>query len=58
MYINRMLLLVIAIVLIFFPAIDGWLSNSETALYRPYLPWLLVIVAAYWNQRARRSDDL
>jgi len=58
MYINRALLMVVGAVLIFFPAIEGWVSSSETAWYRPYLLWLLVIGAAYWNQRNRYPDDL
>jgi len=58
MYINRALLLVVGVVLIFFPTIEGWMTSSETAWYRPYLLWLLVIVAAYWNQRTRYPDEL
>ena len=58
MYINRAMLLVVGVVLIFFPAIEGWMTSSETAWYRPYLLWLLVIVAAYWNQRTRYPDEL
>lgn len=58
MYINRALLVVAGIVLIFFPAIEEWLINSPTAWYRPYQLWLLVIVAAYWNQRTRVTDEL
>jgi len=48
----------VGVVLIFFPAIEGWMVNSETAWYRPYLVWLMVIVAAYWNQRTRYPDEL
>jgi len=58
MYINRALLLVVGCVLIFFPAIEQWMIGSETAWYRPYLLWLLIIVAAYWNQRTRYTDEL
>ena len=58
MYINRALLLVVGVVIIFYPAIEGWMTSSETAWYRPYLLWLLVIVAAYWNQRTRYPDEL
>ncbi len=58
MYINRALLLVVGVVLIFFPAIEEWLFSSQTAWYRPYQLWLLIIVAAYWNQRSRYNDDL
>ena len=58
MYINRALLLVVGVVLIFFPVIEGWAVSSETAWHRPYLLWLMVIVAAYWNQRTRYPDEL
>ena len=58
MYINRALLLVVGVVLIFFPAIENWMVSSESAWYRPYLIWLMVIVAAYWNQRTRYPDEL
>ena len=58
MYINRFLLLVAGTFLIFFPAIESWIINSETAWYRPYQFWLLIVVAAYWNQRSRYPDEL
>lgn len=58
MYINRLLLLVIGAFLVFFPTIEIWIINSETAWYRPYLFWLLVVAAAYWNQRSRYPDEL
>ena len=58
MYINRLLLLVSGVVLIFFPAIESWMVSSDIAWYRPYQLWLLVVVAAYWNQRARYQDEL
>lgn len=58
MYINRALLLVIAVILVFLPAIEEWMLNSQTAWYRPYQLWLLAIVAAYWNQRKRYPNDL
>ena len=58
MYINRLLLLVAGAILIFFPAIESWVINPDTAWYRPYLLWLLVVLAAYWNQRSRYPDEL
>jgi uncharacterized membrane protein len=58
MYINRALLLVVGVVLIFFPAIEDWLFSSHTAWYRPYQLWLMIILAAYWNQRSRYTDEL
>jgi len=58
MYINRALLLVIGVVLIFLPAIESWMISSETYWYRPYQLWLLAVVAAWWNQRSRYTDEL
>ena len=58
MYINRALLLVVSIAFIFFPTIENWINSGGTAWYRPYQLWLLVIVAAYWNQRSRQTDEL
>ena len=58
MYINRALLLVVGVVLIFFPAVESWMVSYESTWYRPYLIWLMVIVAAYWNQRTRYPDEL
>ena len=58
MYINRALLLAFGVILIFLPTIEHWLFNPDTAWYRPYQLWLLAIVAAYWNQRKRSTDEL
>jgi hypothetical protein len=58
MYINRLLLLVAGIVLIFFPVIEDWIFSSATAWYRPYQVWLFIVVASYWNQRTSFPDEL
>jgi hypothetical protein len=58
MYINRALLLLLGLAFIFYPSIEGWLLNGSTAWHRPYQLWLLIIVAAYWNQRSRYPDEL
>jgi len=58
MYINRALLLVVGGVLIFFPALEEWAFNVETVWYRPYQLWLMIVVAAWWNQRTRYPDEL
>ena len=58
MYINRLLLLIAGVALIFFPAIQDWMISSETIWYRPYQLWLLVVIGAYWNQRSRFPDEL
>lgn len=58
MYINRALLLVVGAFMIFSPTITEWVFNSGTNWYRPYPLWLLIVVAAYWNQRSRYTDEL
>ncbi len=57
MYINRAILLVLAALLIFLPAIEEWALHSAGHWHRPYQLWLLVIVAAYWNQRSGSPDE-
>lgn len=58
MYINRTLITIFGVLLVFFPTIQEWLFNPDAPWYRPYQPWLLLILAAYWNQRTRLSDEL
>jgi uncharacterized membrane protein len=58
MYINRALLLIIGIALIFYPSIEEWLLSGDAAWHRPYQIWCLIIVAAYLNQRTRDPDEL
>ena len=58
MYINRALLLMVGIAFIFYPSIEGWFLSGDNAWHRPYQIWLLIIVAAYWNQRTRGPDEL
>ena len=57
MYINRLLLLAVGVFMIFSPAVENWVFHSGTAWYRPYPLWLLVVVAAYLNQRTRYPDE-
>lgn len=58
MYINRALILAISVFILFSPVVEIWVFNTEGAWYRPFELWLLVIVAAYWNQRSRYPDEL
>ena len=58
MYINRALLLMVVIAFLFFPMIEEWFSRSGAAWHRPYQLWVLIIIAAYWNQRSRGTDEL
>mgnify|MGYP001044046183 CR=1 FL=1 len=58
MYINRVLLLLVGILIIFYPTIEGWIMATDTVWYRPYQLWLVVILSSYWNQRSRYPDEL
>lgn len=58
MYINRSLLLLVGLLLIFYPSVEQWMVESPSQWYRPYQLWLLAIVLAYWNQRSRYPDEL
>jgi len=58
MYINRALLLLLGLALIFLPAVERWMWQSESEWYRPYLMWLAAVVAGWWNQRSRYPDEL
>ena len=58
MYINRTLLLGLALVLVSFPVIIDWLTSDYAARLRPYLVWSVSIVIAWWSQRSRHPDEL
>ncbi|MEM9256565.1 MAG: hypothetical protein AAGA91_14045 [Pseudomonadota bacterium] len=58
MYINRALLILVCLSLVFMPGLIDWLAESRTTWYRAYLLWLVIVVAAYWNQRSRYLDEL
>ena len=57
MYINRTLLLLLAIAIVFIPSAQEWVSSGGSAWYRPFLIWAVIVAAAYWNQRKSYSDD-
>ncbi len=58
MYMNRAIVLLLGLALIFMPAIEEWLWHDETAWYRPHLLWLAAVAASWWNQRSRFPDEL
>ena len=58
MYINRTLLFLLALAIIFIPTAQEWISSGGTAWYRPYLLWAGVIALAWWNMRKSYGDDL
>ena len=58
MYINRTLLFLLALTIIFIPTAQEWITGGGTAWYRPYILWALVIAVAWWNMRKSYGDDL
>ncbi len=58
MYIDRTLLLLLAIAVVFIPTAQEWVTSGGTAWYRPYLIWLFITGLAWWNQRKSYGDDL
>ncbi len=57
MYINRALLALLVLFLVFLPLIDHWVWQTDSAWYRPYLLWLAAVLAAWWNQRSRYRNE-
>jgi hypothetical protein len=58
MYIDRALLLACVLAIVFLPAIERWVAAAPEYWFRPFIVWMLVIAAAWWNQRLHRLDDL
>lgn len=57
MYIHRRLLLVFLVIFIFSPTILEWITSDQTAWYRPFIAWGLVICLAYSGQRKAAQGD-
>lgn len=58
MYVDRGLLLAVALTIVLFPGIERWMLGDPVHWYRPFLVWAAVILAVYWNQRHRQRDEL
>jgi len=58
MYINRTLVLGLALALISFPVLKGWLTSEPSAWLRYYVLWTLVILVTWWSNRSRHTDEL
>ena len=58
MYLNRSLVFLLGLAFVFYPSITEWLTSGDASWYRPYELWLLLVVAAWWNQRTRYPDEL
>ncbi len=57
MYIHRALLLLLLMMYVFTPSLQGWILAGGSAWYRPWLAWAVIIVLAFWATR-RRPDDV
>jgi hypothetical protein len=58
MYINRALLLALALAVVFLPSLEHWMFADPAHWYRPFVVWLAAVGGAYWNQRQQESDEL
>lgn len=52
MYIQRLLLLLAILFVVFAPTIESWVMGSHSAWYRPFILWLLIIFMIYLSQRS------
>ena len=58
MYIQRTLLLAVAVLLVCFPFLTDWLTSDFSAWYRPYVVWSGIVFIAWLGQRSRHGDEL
>ena len=58
MQIHRLVLLMAVGIYLFSPAIMAWWANPESAWYRPYLLWLILILLTFLLQRQNDADEL
>ncbi|TXH96966.1 MAG: hypothetical protein E6Q72_02990 [Pseudomonas sp.] len=58
MYIYRLVLILVVGIYLFSPAIMDWWITPQSAWYRPYLLWLILIVVTLILQSQRDADEL
>ncbi len=58
MYIDRIVLLLLAGSYLLSPAVISWWSHAGDEWYRPYLLWAALIGLGYWMNRGQKFDDL
>lgn len=58
MHIDRLILLLVAGAFVLSPAILDWWSGPDTAWYRPYLIWVLMIMLVFLVARSRDPNEL
>ncbi|GAA6132761.1 MAG TPA: hypothetical protein ENH72_08570 [Pseudomonas sabulinigri] len=58
MYIYRLVLLLVIGIYLFSPAIMDWWIEPQGAWYRPYVLWLILIIAGMLLQSPKDADEL
>lgn len=55
---QRLLVLFLLIAYIFSPTLFTWMINPEGSWYRPYIIWIMLIIAAFVLHKRQDSNDL
>lgn len=58
MYIYRLVLILVAGIYLFSPAIMDWWTAADSAWYRPYILWLILIVVTFILQSQKDANEL
>ena len=58
MHNHRLLTLLLITAYIFSPTLISWMINPNGAWYRPYIIWVMLIVAVFMYQQRTRRDDV
>lgn len=58
MYIYRLVLILVIGIYLFSPAIMEWWVVADSAWYRPYVSWLILIVITFFLQSQLDADEL
>lgn len=58
MYIYRLVLLLVIGIYLFSPAIMDWWIQPDDAWYRPYVLWLILVIAGILLQSPKDADEL
>lgn len=58
MYIYRLVLILVVGIYLFSPAIMEWWTAADSAWYRPYFLWLILIVVTFILQSQDDADEL
>jgi hypothetical protein len=56
MYVYRLVFLLILAIYLFSPVIMEWWIGPQSAWYRPYLIWAIIIAIAFWLERKTRAQ--